>query len=90
MMKVIHFETKKRLLLLRRILNEWDPLNLFPYAPQNAYEAEARLLCAQIPSLQTVGELASAIEAVFRTYLDEYSVMTDCEDIAKRIWDALH
>ena len=27
---------------IRKIINEWDPYSLFPYAPKNEYEAEIK------------------------------------------------
>lgn len=27
---------------VRKIINEWDPYSLFPYAPENEYELEIK------------------------------------------------
>jgi len=30
--------------MIKDVINEWDPLNLFPYAPDNEYENEILLI----------------------------------------------
>ncbi len=52
--------------MIKLIINEWDPIDLFPYAPEDEYEEEIRLLeeFIKINNINTE-TLANKIHEVF-------------------------
>lgn len=40
-------------MLVKKIIDEWDPINLFPYAPEDEYEEEVKQIeeCTRNASL---------------------------------------
>lgn len=47
------------------IINKWDPLEVFPFAPKDEYENEINKITKLVNDFQSTEELAVAIEKIF-------------------------
>ena len=73
--------------IIRTIINNWDPINLFPAAPDNEYQAEIKAICSFINSNKNddANALGRKIREVF---IDSFGndvflkTLKQCEDIA--------
>lgn len=65
---------------IRKIINEWDPYSLFPYAPENEYESEIKHIESFVSTNDVRTDLSEFIKSIF-----------DFEDISeeKRILDSI-
>ena len=78
--------------LIVRLLNEWDPIGLLPYAPDDEYIVEAKRISEYINQhpFCKIDDLAKAINEIFiksfgaDIYKDNYSA---CYSIAKSLLD---
>lgn len=75
------------------ILNEWDPIELFPFAPQDEYEKEVNTVVSSIEKLQNI-KIESLSNIIFSTYFNSFGDEFDksnkeCEEIATKIIDVL-
>ena len=50
---------------IARIINEWDPIGLFPYAPVDEYHSEIAEIKHLLSISKTPEELANGIYAIF-------------------------
>lgn len=52
---------------IKKIINEWDPVNLFPAAPENEYSVEISKICKIIGQNKNISEieLANHIKKIF-------------------------
>ena len=57
--------------VVKRIINEWDPINLFPDAPENEYWSEIDSIIEKSSRLENSEELAKVIQTVFIDSFDE-------------------
>lgn len=75
--------------MIKTIINEWDPIDLFPYAPEDEYEEEIRLLDDFIRVNDPNTEmLTNEIHRVFqkRFGADVFKLnKSECNDIAEKI-----
>ncbi|MDP5276093.1 DUF1871 family protein [Chengkuizengella axinellae] len=55
----------KKLNILTEIINEWDPANLFPDAPENEYGSEISSIIEILYNVNTPTELAREIQSIF-------------------------
>lgn len=74
--------------VVKRVINEWDPINLFPEAPENEYWSEIDSIIEKSSRLENSEELAKVIQTVFIDSFDEdifrYS-FEECLKIAGKI-----
>jgi hypothetical protein len=52
-------------LRVEKVINEWDPINLFPVFPPNEYEKEISLICQCAEAPTDINELTECIYQVF-------------------------
>ena len=78
--------------LIRNIINEWDPICLFPMAPENEYEDEIvqiyNLLSEEYLSIEGIEE---SIEKIFTKSFGEdlfYSFTSKCK--CREVAEKLH
>lgn len=75
--------------MIKDIINEWDPIDLFPYAPADEYEEEIYLLEDFVKSEEVSNELlANEIHKIFekRFGADVFKRnKAECSEVAKRI-----
>ena len=71
-----------------KIINDWDPIDLFPYSPKDEYEVEIDLISKLLEETTNFEHLAHNINAIFTkrfgddVFTREYS---ECLNIAKKI-----
>lgn len=71
-----------------KIINDWDPINLFPSAPKDEYEVEIELISNLLKETNDVVELAEGIGKIFgeRFGTDVFiRDVSECQDIAKKL-----
>lgn len=47
------------------IINDWDPIDLFPYSPKDEYEIEINLIVNLLKETRNTGVLALKIKDIF-------------------------
>ncbi len=50
---------------VRKIINEWDPYSLFPYAPENEYELEIKKIESFVSTNNVKTDLSEFIKSIF-------------------------
>jgi len=71
-----------------KIINNWDPIDLFPYSPKDEYEVEIDLISKLLDESTDLEHLANSIRDIFiRRFGDDVFTRSynECIDIAKRI-----
>lgn len=75
--------------MIKDIINEWDPIDLFPYAPTDEYENEVHLLEDFVKSKEMSEEiLGNEIHKIFekRFGADVFKQnKSECSKVANRI-----
>jgi Domain of unknown function (DUF1871) len=57
--------------LVKRVIDEWDPVDLLSHAPPDEYDPEIREITRRMTPSQTPEELAESIERVFVEFFGE-------------------
>jgi hypothetical protein len=71
-----------------KIINDWDPIDLFPYAPKDEYEVEIDMINKLLNESTDLEHLANNINTVFtRRFGDDVFTKkyNECFNIAKKI-----
>ncbi|PRA03861.1 MULTISPECIES: DUF1871 family protein [Paenibacillus] len=81
-------------ILVKKIIDEWDPLDLFPYAPEDEYEEEIKKIEEYIRNASLDKDtLAKEIYTMFRRRFGS-DIFTEslesCITIANKILDTSH
>jgi hypothetical protein len=73
----------------KRIINEWDPMNLLSHAPDDEYEEEIILINDVLAKTNDLHQVAIEIKAIFiKMFGDDFKrSYNDCIEIAKKILD---
>lgn len=73
----------------KRIINEWDPMNLLSHAPDDEYEEEIILINDVLAKTNDLNQVAIEIKAIFiKMFGDDFKrSYNDCLEIAKKILD---
>lgn len=71
---------------LKSVIDEWDPINLFPSAPSNEYDIETDEIYRLISENTTVEELASIIQNVFSSFFNEPFNYERCMIVARKVF----
>jgi hypothetical protein len=80
---------------IKRIINQWDPMNLFPYAPSNEYSSEIQELCNFLENSRCYiisHDLGRKILAIFQSAFGEdlfLKSFDQCNEIAVKIIDEI-
>lgn len=75
-----------------KIINNWDPIDLFPCSPKDEYEVEIDLISKLLGESTDLEYLANSISAIFtRRFGDDVFTRgyNECLDIAHKILDGL-
>ena len=73
---------------IKVIIDEWDPIGLFPFAPKDEYLDESQAICNEYKNGMGTKELAHVIYQVF---LNSFGLNTftkpisECEEVAEKI-----
>lgn len=71
-----------------KIINDWDPIDLFPYAPKDEYEVEIDMISELLDESTNLEHLANSISTVFtRRFGDDVFTKKykECLYIAQKI-----
>lgn len=74
--------------IVNNIIDEWDPIELFPLAPKDEYLDESQAICNSYKAEMTAKELAQIIHQVFSKSfgIDTFTKsISECEVIAVEI-----
>lgn len=74
-----------------RIINEWDPIGLFPGAPLDEYYDEIQQILLLLDTNITVEELSKTIKEVFENSFNSTifnKSENECYEVAKKILKA--
>lgn len=74
-----------------KIINEWDPIDLFPFSPRDEYEVEIELISELSEKSIDLESLANNIYAIFiKRFGDDVFTRSydECYTIAKEILGA--
>ena len=76
---------------LKEIINDWDPINLFPGAPDDEYNPEIVEIEKSLRHLNETNDISVAIHSVFCKYFGNVfkESISDCNYIAKKILQEL-
>ena len=70
------------------IIDEWDPIGLFPFAPKDEYLDESQEICNEYKNGMGTKELAHVIYQVFLNsfVLNTFTKpISECEEVAEKI-----
>ena len=73
---------------IRAIIDEWDPIGLFPFAPKDEYANESQLIYLACQKTKSIPDLAQAIHEIFsKSFGDDVftSSMDECLEVAGAI-----
>lgn len=73
---------------VQAILNDWDPLSLFPAAPPDEYEAEAKAVAVRVATCRSEADVQACLYEVFAKAFGEIAPKWgECGETAERIWE---
>jgi hypothetical protein len=82
-------EYTRQIKVVQRTINEWNPLELVPDAPEDEFDGEAIMVYSAFIKAKSVSELAEKIRAIFTTRLGHEFSNEECFKVAKQIWEEL-
>lgn len=77
--------------LIRDIINEWDPIDLFPMAPENEYEDEIAQICDLLNGKGlSIERIQKSIEKIFIKSFGEdvffsFTSKSKCREVAEEL-----
>lgn len=80
------FGWKNKMNRIMKIINDWDPIDLFPMAPKNEYDIEINDIISDNPNISTE-ELAQNIDIIFLRWFNGIyeSDLISCRKVAEKI-----
>ena len=78
--------------IVATIINDWDPIDLFPYSPKDEYQVEIDLISKSLEESTDIGHLANNINVIFtRRFGDDVFITgyNECLNIAQKTLDDL-
>lgn len=75
---------------VEKVINEWDPIGLFPLFPPNEYEKEISLVCRCMESSASLNEVAECIYQIFTEHFGSNVFEKDkdeCKKIASLLFE---
>jgi hypothetical protein len=70
-------------------INNWDPMGLFPDAPNDEYELEINRIIPQIRDMSSPENTSKIISQMFTEYFDEEFTTKVCTEVANEIFTKL-
>jgi hypothetical protein len=74
--------------ILEEIINDWDPVNLFPYSPCDEYKDEISKIISLLKQTTDVNQVAKGIQQIFINEFGEdvfKKSENECKIIARKI-----
>jgi hypothetical protein len=72
---------------IKEVINKWDPIGLFPGAPDNEYHSEIQVIEEILLQTDDVKKVAEGLYFIFKKYFGNIFLKTveECTTIAKKI-----
>ena len=74
--------------VVEEIINNWDPIDLFPYSPKDEYKNEIALIIAVLKETKDISDVALKIQKIFiKSFGDDVFKrdINECVSIAESI-----
>lgn len=75
-------------ILVKSIIDEWDPIGLLDFCPEDEYTPEIKDIVALLPNVKSVDELALKIRQVFIKWFEIFLSIEKCYPVALKVWEA--
>ena len=75
--------------VVKRIINDWDPIGLLPPAPDDEYEMEIGRIVVLLHKAESANILAVEIGSIFNQSFDLNITIEKCLPVAEKIWEAV-
>jgi hypothetical protein len=72
--------------VVKKIVNDWDPIGLLPSAPDDEYEFEVAKIVSLLNKVDSVEYLSDGIATIFTKAFDRIFTNEDCLPVAQKIW----
>ncbi|OIJ09477.1 hypothetical protein BKP35_16605 [Anaerobacillus arseniciselenatis] len=73
--------------MVKKIVNEWDPVGLLPSAPDDEYEFEIARIVSLLSNVDTVNTLSDGIAQIFTKAFGWSFSEEECLPVARKIWE---
>ena len=79
---------------IRDIINEWDPIHLFPMAPKDEYKDEIEEVCKLLKKEISMEDIERGIENIFiksfgADIFDMITNRSECKEVAIKLYKIL-
>ncbi|UOQ46833.1 DUF1871 family protein [Gracilibacillus caseinilyticus] len=71
--------------VVKKVINEWDPIGVLPYAPDDEYKFEVAKVVTLLSKVENVEELSDGLAKIFKKALEWNFTKEECLPIAKKI-----
>ncbi len=72
--------------IVKKIVNEWDPVGLLPSAPDDEYEFEIARIVSLLSNVDTVNTLSDGIAQIFTKAFGWSFSEEECLPVSRKIW----
>lgn len=76
--------------IVKKFIDEFNPMGLFPNAPDNEFDIESKKIASQINQNSTINEIAEIITKVHSKSFDEQFEIKACMSTAEKIYQSLN
>ena len=85
-------EYDRTITLVRNVVYEWDPYMLIDTgAPSDEWDREIAFIVAEVPRIKSPEDATDTVSRVFSVaFQPEGFGLADCEDVGRRLFNALH
>ncbi|MTH55012.1 DUF1871 family protein [Bacillus mangrovi] len=84
-----HNQYKDTFTEIKKIVNEWDPMELLPSAPDDEYEYEIGRIVSLVSKVDSINSLADGISHIFTKAFSENFTKEKCLPVARKIWEQI-
>ena len=77
--------------VVKKAIDEWDPIGLLAFAPDDEYDSESREIVENLSSSISMEEIAELIAKIFAESFNRADItMNRCIIIANKIYKSIH
>jgi len=71
---------------VKKAIDEWNPYSLLPYAPEDEFDIESKMIASRITKDSSELEIAGIVSDVFSQLFEpEYFQVDSCMEVARAI-----
>jgi len=79
-------KVKTKFMIIKQVIDSWNPYELLPYAPNDEFDSEIRMITDGIRDTDNVMDIAKIVSDVFTSQFgEECFCVVNCFDVAKTI-----